>query len=98
MRSKTFTLDAAVAAAATLVRQGITFTALNAGAAAGNAITVRYVDPAAINQALSVGVVGSAITVNLATGPGGAITSTSTLIRAALVASAPAALLVSTVR
>jgi hypothetical protein len=42
----------------------------------GNAITIAYVNPGGNNQALSVGVVGNAITVNLATGSAGAITST----------------------
>jgi hypothetical protein len=57
---------------------------------AGNLITLAYVDPAGNNQALGVVVVGNAITVNLATGAGGAITSTATLIRAAIAASSPA--------
>lgn len=74
----------------------LVFTAKNHGVG-GNAITVRYVDPAGNNQALSVGVVGNAITVNLATGVAGAITSTAAQVRAAVLASAPAMALLSAV-
>jgi phage tail protein X len=56
--------------------------------------TIRYVDPAANNQTLSVAVVGRAITVNLATGAGGAITSTGATVRDAINGSAAASALV----
>ncbi len=52
----------------------VTYTAVTAGTA-GNAITVAHV-VAGTNTPLSVGVVGSAITVNLATDIGGDVTST----------------------
>lgn len=57
-------------------------------------ITVTYVDPSANNATLSVSVVSQAITVNLATGSGGAITSTAAQIKAAIEASAAASALV----
>lgn len=69
------------------------YTAVNGGTA-GNSITIAYADPSANNAALSVSVVGSAITVNLATGSGGAITSTAAQIKAAIEASTPAGALV----
>ena len=47
------------------VNNSLLYTAKAYGAA-GNAITVVYVDPDAISQALAIVVVGSAITVNLA--------------------------------
>ena len=52
----------------------------------GNSVRVRYVDPAANNQVLAVVVEGFDITVNLATGPAGAITSTAADIAAKLAA------------
>lgn len=71
----------------------LTYTAVTAGSG-GDGITIRYLDPAGNNQVLSIGVVASAITVNLATGVGGAITSTAASIAAAIALSAPAAALV----
>jgi len=88
-----------IARAATLVidptgaNNTILYTAVTAGVA-GNGITVRYVDPAAISQALSVSVSGRAITVNLATDGAGVITTTATLLIAAIVASGAASALV----
>lgn len=66
------------------------------GGEAGNDITIAYVDPGAPDQALGVGVVGSAITVNLATGaaPGAAITSSANDIIAEVAATPAAAALV----
>lgn len=61
----------------------LVYTAVATGAA-GNAITIAYVDPAGNDQVLGVVVVGSAITVNLATGVAGAITSTGDDIKAAI--------------
>lgn len=69
------------------------FTARNAGTG-GNSITIAYVDPSANDEDLSVDVVGTAITVNLATGPAGAITSTAAQIKAAIEADADASALV----
>lgn len=71
----------------------ITYTAVTPGKA-GNDITVHHKDPKANSQALSVVVSGTAITVNLATGVTGAITSTAAQVIAAVTASAAAALLV----
>lgn len=62
----------------------------------GNSTTIAYVDPAGNNAVLSVSVTGSAITVNLATGVAGAITSTAAQIKTALDASVPAAALITT--
>jgi uncharacterized protein YjdB len=72
---------------------GLIFTAVEAGED-GDDITVRYVDPAGNNQALGVVVSGSAITVNLATGAGGAITSTAAQVKAAIEGSVAADALV----
>lgn len=71
----------------------LTYTAVTGGTA-GNSITVAYVDPSANDATLSVSVVGSAITVNLATGGAGAITSTAAQIKTAIEASTPASALV----
>jgi flagellar hook protein FlgE len=71
----------------------VTYTSVNGGIS-GNNISVVYVDPAAASQALSIGVVGDAITVNLATDGASAITSTAAEIVAAIAAKAEAAALV----
>lgn len=68
---------------------GLTFTAVAYGEI-GNSVSIRYLDPAANDAALSVTVSGYAITVNLATGVAGAITSTAALIKAAIEAKAEA--------
>ena len=60
----------------------------------GNNITVALVDPGANDAPLAIDVAGQAITVNLATGAAGAITSTNTQIVAALNAHAAASALV----
>lgn len=52
----------------------------------GNSIRVRYVDPAANDQTLSIQVDGYDITVNLATGPAGAITSDANTVAARIAA------------
>ncbi|MGZ4953586.1 MAG: phage tail sheath subtilisin-like domain-containing protein [Methylobacter sp.] len=91
--------NSAAAATASLLtgvvasNNAITYTAVTAGKA-GNDITVHHKDPKANSQALSVSVVGTAITVNLATSIAGGITSTAAQIVAAITASAPASLLV----
>lgn len=61
---------------------------------AGNSVRVRYVDPAGNDAALGVVVAGSDITVNLATGGAGAITSTAAQVKTAIEASTPASALV----
>ncbi len=87
------------AAQATLSRNpagddnALTFTAVAYGVG-GNDITIAYVDPGANDAELSVAVVGSDITVNLATGVAGAITSTAAEVLAAIEASVAAAALV----
>lgn len=71
----------------------ITYTAVTPGTG-GNAVTIAYV-VAGNNTVLSVAVVSSAITVNVATSGGGAATSTAAQVLAAVQASAPATALVS---
>ena len=78
---------------ASAVIQDITYTSKLGGTTANN-ITITYV-VAGANTALSVAVVGTAITVNLATNGSSVATSTATLIKAAVDAAAPAAALVS---
>lgn len=78
---------------ATLTVGNIKYTALQGGTD-GNSITVTVVDPAGNNAALSVGVVGTDITVNLATDGASAPTSTGAQVLAALQASAAAMALV----
>lgn len=77
---------------ATLTVQNIIYTA-RAGGTGGNSITVTNA-VAGNNTALSVGVVGSAITVNMSTNGGGASTATAAQVLAALKASAAAMALV----
>jgi hypothetical protein len=72
----------------------IVLTARTAGTA-GNDITLALIDPSANNAALSVAVTGTDIVVNLATGAGGAITTTATQLLAAIAASTAANALVS---
>lgn len=57
-------------------------------------VRVRYVDPAAVNGALSVSVSGNDVTVNLATNSTGTITSTAAQVKAAIEASTAASALV----
>jgi flagellar hook protein FlgE len=83
----TLTVDCAAA------NSDVTYTAVNGGIA-GNDITIAYVDPGAASQALSIGVVGDAITVTLATDGASAITSTAAEIAAAIAADTDAAALV----
>lgn len=71
----------------------LTFTAVEYGTG-GNALSVTYVDPGANDAALAVVVAGPAIVVSLATGGGGAITSTAAEVLAAIAASIPASRLV----
>lgn len=78
---------------ASLILQDITYIAKTPGTG-GNAITVTNV-VAGNNTALSIGVAGSAITVNIATNGGGAATSTSAQVVAAIIASGAASALVS---
>ena len=83
------TLSTALAGA----NNDLDYTAVTAGAD-GNDITIRYVDPAAISQALAVSVLGTAITVSLATDGAGVITSTAAQVDAAIDALPAAAALV----
>lgn len=53
-------------------------------AAGAAAVSVEYIDPSANDAALSIAVTSNKITVNLATGPAGAITSTAAQIKAAI--------------
>lgn len=91
----TITVSAGIAS---LVDAGsdITFFSRLPGAE-GNDISVAYVDPAGNNQALAVSVTGTDIVVSLATDGAGAITSTKTLIAAAVNAHATASTLVDAV-
>ena len=79
--------------AATLTVGNIVYTARQGGTD-GNSITVTVVDPAGNNAALSIGVVGTDITVNLATDGASAPTSTGAQVLAALQASVDAMALV----
>lgn len=74
----------------------ILYSAVTSGSQ-GNSISIAYLDPGAPSQALSVSVVGKAISVHLATDGTGNITSTAAQVLAAVQASAPAASLVSAV-
>ena len=60
----------------------------------GNLLTAEFKDPGAPNAPLLVAVAGNDITVNLATGADGALTSTAAQVRDAINASAPASALV----
>lgn len=62
---------------ATLTNQGIVYTAVAPGAG-GNSVTVALVNPGTPSATLGVGVSGSAISVNLATGPGTSQVETAT--------------------
>lgn len=89
----TFTQVGSAGGRASLVEAGLTFTAVPWGAA-GNDISVEFLDPAANNATLSVAVVGNAITVSLATDGTGAITSTYNDIAAAVTGDVSASALV----
>lgn len=84
---------AAVAATYTSALAGanndFTLVAKNAGTV-GNHVEVALIDPAGNNQALAVTVVDGVVTCALATGAGGAITTTATELVAAINASAAA--------
>lgn len=70
----------------------LTFTAKLAGEL-GNAISLRLVSPGTNNAVLSVSVSGTDVTVNLATGPSAAVTTTATQLKTALDANTSAAAL-----
>ena len=86
-------LKATLTTALTGTNNDLKYTAREAGVG-GNSITVRYVDPAGNNAALSVTVAGTAITVNLATNGSGTITSTAAQVAAAIAAKQQASVLV----
>jgi hypothetical protein len=71
----------------------IVWTAKSRGAI-GNTYRVSYIDPSANNATLSVSVVGTEVRVSLATGAGGAITSTANNIISAVAASEAASSLI----
>lgn len=71
----------------------LTYTAREPGTS-GNSISVVHLDPAGNNQALAVSVDGKAITVSLATGGAGAITSTAAQVKAAVLANGDSRVLV----
>lgn len=89
-------VDSIAAVAASLVVQDLTYTAQDAGAD-GNDISITYVDPMGNDQPIAVSVVGTDIEVSLATGPGGAITSTAQDVLEAIEADMDASALVSVV-
>lgn len=74
----------------------LAFTAVPRGRL-GNEILIIYSDPSANNASLSVSVTGRTITMHLATGAGGAITTTAAQIKAAIEASPAASALVTVV-
>lgn len=84
---------ASLSTALTGTNNDLDFTAVERDAY-GNSVTIAYVDPSANSAALSVVVTGKAIVVNLATGSGGAITSTAAQVKAAIEAHTPASRLV----
>jgi hypothetical protein len=84
---------ATLTTALTGANNDLTFTARRPGNK-GNTVTVRYLDPAANNQTLAISVSTMAITTSLATGAGGAITSTAATIRDAINGDATASALV----
>src|ERR1051326_6281132 len=90
------TVHAYLKTALTGSNNDLVFTAVDEGDS-GDAITIAFVDPAANSAAESVSVVGKAITFHLATGSGGAITSTGDTLKATLLASTSASALVTAV-
>lgn len=84
---------AGILSSATLVNQGITYTAVESGTA-GNDITVTIVAGGPTSRALSVAVSGSAITITPATDVAGTITTTQDGVVTAVNASAPASALI----
>lgn len=86
------TVHASLTTALAGANNDLVFTAVALGTP-GNAITVAYVDPGGTTAALSVVVVGNAITVNLARAASAISTIASDII-AAIIASAPASALV----
>lgn len=77
----------------TAANSDLKFTAVASGAA-GNSISIAYVDPGAPSSALSVAVAGNAISVSLETDAGGAIISTASQVKTAVDGDAGAAALV----
>lgn len=81
MEGAAVAVQATLTTALTGANNDLLFTAVPPGRL-GNDVRIRYVDPAANNAALAVSVSGRDITVNLATGAGGTITSTANQIGA----------------
>lgn len=86
-------VQAAVTVDMTNANSDMTYTAVAYGTT-GNDISIVHVDPSANDAALAVSVDGTIITVSLATGVAGAITSTAAEVKAAVNAHAGASLLV----
>jgi len=84
---------ASLTTALTGTNNDLVYTAVYGGAA-GNDITITYVDPPTNNAALGVVVTGSDIVVNLATNGSSVITSTAAQVKAAIQASTDASRLV----
>lgn len=87
-------LETTASVAADLVDQGITYEAITPGAAGDN-ITIELLDPSANDSPLSISVVGTDISVSLATDSGGLITTDADELVAALNLDAPASALIS---
>ena len=85
--------DPTTAVFASLINQGLTYTALELGTP-GNAITIELIDPSAINIPLSVNVSSNDIAVTLATDGAGVITSTADDVKAIVNADGAALLLI----
>jgi len=77
----------------TLTNQGLTYTAATSGVA-GDSIEIELLDPGGNSEPLTISVSGTTITASLATDGGGLITTTATLLQAALAANAQVAALV----
>jgi len=75
----------------------VTFTAVSKHNGTKDQPEIEFIDPMAADAALSVVVVGTVITVNLATDAMSVLTTTATLLVAGIVASAPASVLVTAV-
>jgi hypothetical protein len=89
-------VGASLATGTAAANNGITWNAL-VGGASGNDVTIALVNPGANNAALAITVTGSAISVSLATGVAGAITTTPNQLLPAIAAEGAAAALVAPV-
>jgi hypothetical protein len=92
--SSTGSVNASLTTNMTGANNDVVLTARDGGTA-GNAITLALIDPAGNDAALDVNVTGGDIVASLATGPGGAITTTASQLLAAIAADSAANALVS---